>query len=174
MGERDGFAITHGPAPDRTLGLTRRDFCARSCWSALALAGVAGFAALSEACGGGGPTGPSGNLPSLPVVTGIVANNTLTVTVDSSSPLASIGAAALVQGASVPVLAVHTGDNAFSAFSAICTHQTCTITGFANNRFVCPCHGSQFDTSGNVVSGPAAQRLSRYNTQFAGTTLTIS
>ena len=172
MGERDGDALIPAPAAV-DVGLTRREFFARPCMTALSLLSLAALNGVASACGGS-PTGPSGDLPALPVVTGTAANNTLTLTIDAASPLAPVGAAALVQGATVPVLVVHNGDGAFSAFSAICTHQACTITDFASGRFVCPCHGSQYDTNGNVVSGPATQRLPRYNTQFSGTTLTIS
>jgi Rieske Fe-S protein len=54
------------------------------------------------------------------------------------------------------------------------THQACTITGHGNQTFVCPCHGSQFDTSGRVLSGPAPAPLPRYQTQFANNVLTIT
>lgn len=44
------------------------------------------------------------------------------------------------------------------AFSLICTHLGCTI---AENgvEFDCPCHGSRFDESGAVLTGPAQQPL---------------
>ncbi len=172
MGTRDRHAVASLPAlaPCR---LSRREFCAVPCMSALSLLAIAASGVVQTACGGS-PTGPSGNVPTLPVVNGTVSGSTVSVTIDAASPLAQVGSAALVQGANVPLLVAHTGDAAFSALSAICTHQGCTITGFANARFVCPCHGSQYDTSGNVVSGPAVQRLTRYNTQYSGSTLTIS
>ena len=44
--------------------------------------------------------------------------------------------------------------NSFRAASAICTHLGCTVN-LAGNGFHCPCHGSVFDQSGTVVSGPA-------------------
>jgi cytochrome b6-f complex iron-sulfur subunit len=173
MGERKDLALSG--AADRSpavsgASLTRRDFCARSCAAALS---VAATGALLGGCGGSS-TGPSDNIPALPVVNGTFANGAVTVTVDSSSPLTSVGAAALVQSAATPLLVVHAGSSAFSAFSGICTHQACTITGFADNRFVCPCHGSQYDTNGNVVSGPAPQSLQRFRASLSGTTLTIS
>jgi isorenieratene synthase len=60
------------------------------------------------------------------------------------------------------------------ALSAICTHQTCTITGFGNGQFVCPCHGSTFNTSGQVLGGPAPRDLFQFPTQFVNGVLTIT
>jgi len=171
MGERDDSPVSRARWADT---LTRRDFCTRSCWSALALTASGAIGTLSAACGGGSSTGPSANLPLLPVVTGTAANNAVSATVDASSPLAPVGSAALVQSSATPVLVVHSADTAFAAFIATCTHEACTITGFANNRFVCPCHGSQFDTGGSVVSGPAVRSLSKLNVQLSGNTLTVS
>ena len=46
------------------------------------------------------------------------------------------------------------------ALSAVCTHLGC-ITRFLSDQNViaCPCHGSRFDTEGNVVEGPAPRSL---------------
>jgi cytochrome b6-f complex iron-sulfur subunit len=48
--------------------------------------------------------------------------------------------------------------NSFRAASAICTHLGCTVN-LAGKGFHCPCHGSVFDQSGAVVSGPAPSGL---------------
>ncbi len=41
-----------------------------------------------------------------------------------------------------------------------CTHLGCTVTANANG-FACPCHGSRFGTSGQVLTGPAPRPLGR-------------
>lgn len=46
----------------------------------------------------------------------------------------------------------------FQAFSLICTHLGCTLED-SEGGFSCPCHGSQFDRDGQVLQGPASQRL---------------
>ena len=40
--------------------------------------------------------------------------------------------------------------------NAVCTHLGCTVPWVeAAGKFICPCHGSQYDTEGGVVRGPA-------------------
>jgi cytochrome b6-f complex iron-sulfur subunit len=144
----------------------RRTFCKRA--ASLAMLGpLATFGCSS-------PTSPGGSPSSLPVVTGTRSATGVTVTIDSSSPLAAVGALALVQTSSADFLVAHTAQNTFSALTATCTHQICTITGFSNSDFVCPCHGSTFETSGRVVAGPAPAPLHQYPVQFANGVLTIS
>lgn len=42
----------------------------------------------------------------------------------------------------------------------ICTHLGCTVNWKREqNRFVCPCHGSQYDSQGRVIHGPARRAL---------------
>jgi len=44
--------------------------------------------------------------------------------------------------------------------NAVCTHLGCVVPWNANeNKFMCPCHGSQYDNTGKVVRGPAPQSL---------------
>ena len=49
------------------------------------------------------------------------------------------------------------------AYSAVCTHNGCPITGIHDNKrmIVCNCHGSTFDVGndGAVAHGPATRRL---------------
>jgi len=48
----------------------------------------------------------------------------------------------------------------FKAFSAICTHQGCTVGTVADGLIQCPCHGSEFRIAdGSVARGPAAKAL---------------
>jgi len=47
------------------------------------------------------------------------------------------------------------------AFTAICTHQGCTVESVSGGTINCPCHGSKFDaTTGRPVAGPAPSPLS--------------
>jgi Rieske Fe-S protein len=48
----------------------------------------------------------------------------------------------------------------FKAFSAICTHQGCTVNKVADGTINCPCHGSKYAIAdGSVVHGPAQRSL---------------
>ncbi len=44
------------------------------------------------------------------------------------------------------------------AISLICTHLGCIVSK-TSQGFVCPCHGSRYDESGNVTKGPAPRAL---------------
>ena len=40
--------------------------------------------------------------------------------------------------------------------NAVCTHLGCVVPwNSAENKFICPCHGSQYNNQGKVVRGPA-------------------
>ena len=55
---------------------------------------------------------------------------------------------------------VHLQSGDFVAYSAICTHQGCTVA-YNNGQLACPCHGSVFDPAHGaaVVNGPAQRPL---------------
>lgn len=71
-------------------------------------------------------------------------------------------------------LVARTSQDAFSALTAVCTHEGCTITNVSGTTFICPCHGSQYSTSGAVLKSPATRSLTTFATQFANGTLTIT
>jgi len=54
-------------------------------------------------------------------------------------------------------------DGGFLALSRKCTHLGCTVPWLAKEqKFICPCHGSAFDITGNVISPPAPRALDMY------------
>ncbi|TNE60041.1 MAG: Rieske (2Fe-2S) protein [Bacteroidetes bacterium] len=53
--------------------------------------------------------------------------------------------------------------NGFSACLMRCTHQGCEVE-VQGDRYACPCHGSEFSFSGEVLNGPADQPLQTYKT----------
>ena len=58
------------------------------------------------------------------------------------------------------VVLTRTSAGAVHAFSAVCTHQGCTVNRVAAGTIDCPCHGSRFDAvTGAVVAGPAPRPL---------------
>ncbi len=54
-------------------------------------------------------------------------------------------------------------DGGFIALSLRCTHLGCSVSWEENKkRFICPCHSSAFDISGEVLNPPAARALDYY------------
>ncbi len=49
----------------------------------------------------------------------------------------------------------------YAVVSPICTHRGCTVD-VASGRLACPCHGSEYDRTGQVLKGPAERSLERY------------
>ncbi|GAA2922717.1 Rieske (2Fe-2S) protein [Streptomyces mexicanus] len=65
--------------------------------------------------------------------------------------------------------------NEFKAFSAICTHQGCTVSRVANGSIECPCHGSAFRADdGSVSHGPAQQPLEERRISVEGNTIRLT
>lgn len=57
---------------------------------------------------------------------------------------------------------ITTDDNdlEYYALNAVCTHLGCVVPwNAAQNKYMCPCHGSQYDKTGKVVRGPAPLSL---------------
>jgi nitrite reductase/ring-hydroxylating ferredoxin subunit len=94
-------------------------------------------------------------------------------------PLSGLGGPALAQLADIPVgggkvfpeqkvVVTQPTAGVVKAFSAVCTHQGCLVTGVEDGNIVCPCHGSAFKLAdGSVAAGPAKQAL-------PGVTVTVS
>jgi len=54
-------------------------------------------------------------------------------------------------------------------FLAVCTHEGCPLGWNPQQHLIrCPCHGSAFDTAGNVVNGPAQTPLTSLRTIVKG------
>ncbi len=60
------------------------------------------------------------------------------------------------------------------AYSRECTHRQCTVGPFINGVSSCPCHRSQFNLSGDNISGPAPRSLHQYRTSIAGNIITVN
>ena len=60
----------------------------------------------------------------------------------------------------------------FEAFTAVCTHQGCTVSDVSGGTVNCPCHGSRFSiANGSVVTGPAASALAPVSIKVQGTSI---
>ena len=79
------------------------------------------------------------------------------------------GSAVKFKDSGSPAVLVHLESGDFVAYSAVCTHQGCTVA-FNNGQLACPCHGSVFDpTNGaEVVNGPAQRPLPEIPVEVRG------
>jgi cytochrome b6-f complex iron-sulfur subunit len=120
------------------------------------------------------PSGPSLEDRPIPSANAAIVNGALVLTVDATSPLATVGNAVLIENGLGKFLVSRTGQDAFTALTAVCTHFGCTIVRYDNQIYECPCHGSRFGVNGNVVRGPASSSLRRFDTHFSNDILTIT
>lgn len=152
--------------------LSRRAFLKQTGCSIILLMGMG---MVVTACDSTEVAGPDPGNPGNGGDNGITINPT-TIVID----LTKSGAAVL--NASGGFLLIATGgamainDNGtIRAFTNVCTHQQCTTSwSFSNQRLVCGCHGSQFNTGGQVVVGPAASPLRVLAVSRSGNIVTIN
>jgi Rieske Fe-S protein len=143
---------------------SRRDFL-----KALAASGgAAACGSLLAGCGSASPAPGGGG--------GSSAEITLDLTRPENQALATVGGTLALDASALDskgILLFRSGENAVSAFSRKCTHLGCAIGGFQNGVSSCPCHGSQFDTAGKPVKGPAQNPLAAYTATISGSTVTV-
>ncbi len=65
-------------------------------------------------------------------------------------------------GAEFPICLYKKG-NVYTACLMKCTHRGCEVE-VRGSRYVCPCHGSEFDPGGTVLEGPAERPLKTFKT----------
>ena len=65
-------------------------------------------------------------------------------------------------------------DGGFLALSRTCTHLGCTVPWVAREKkFICPCHSSQFDITGEVTSPPAPRALDIFQVTIENNVVTV-
>jgi Rieske Fe-S protein len=128
--------------------------------------GVGAAAASLAACGGGAGSGSSssgsggsGGKEKAGSSAGGEAKGGGGAAIAQASELAPGSALTFKEGGQDAVL-VHLENGDFVAYSAVCTHQACTVA-YQKGQLACPCHGSVFDPANGaeVVTGPAQSPL---------------
>ncbi|MFI8256502.1 Rieske (2Fe-2S) protein [Streptomyces filamentosus] len=128
--------------------------------------------------GGDGGTGTSAPATAEPTGTATEPTGTATGTPAGGTPLAStseipVGGGTVFADRKVVVTQPVKGE--FKAFSAICTHQGCTVNKVADGTIDCPCHGSKYDIAdGAVKTGPASRPLPAERITVSGETITLA
>jgi Rieske Fe-S protein len=132
----------------------------------VAAAGAAGLAATLAACGSdhaGSDSGSSGKAGSSDKAEGPLTNT-------SDIPE---GGGKVFSDQKVVVTQPTKGD--FKAFSAVCTHQGCTVSTVSGGTINCPCHGSKFSIEdGSVKHPPATQPLPARKIEVSGSSIKLT
>lgn len=149
----------------------------------VAAAGGVGLAAVLTACGSGSSSHSSddaaGSSSASPAPSGGA---------DSGSPAAGGGGGGtpLAKTSEIPVgggkifaaqkvVVTQPSSGQFKAFSAVCTHQGCTVAKVSDGQIICPCHGSAFHVAdGSVAKGPATTALPAKNVTVSGDEVTLA
>ncbi|WP_042380943.1 Rieske (2Fe-2S) protein [Streptacidiphilus melanogenes] len=149
----------------------------------LAGAGVAGVAAVLAACSsaGGGSTdsappsqgsgdGAQSGAPSS-APSGAQAQGAGTVLGPVSD--VPVGGGKVYSAEKVVVTQPTAGT--YKCFTAVCTHQGCTVNSVSGGTINCPCHGSQFHIAdGSVAGGPAPSPLAAEKISVSGGQITLT
>jgi nitrite reductase/ring-hydroxylating ferredoxin subunit len=79
-------------------------------------------------------------------------------------------------GTYYPFTVTRAPNNVFHSVDTRCNHADCVVSPYneSTGLIECPCHGSQFSISGELVQGPATAPLICYNTTFNATTDVVS
>lgn len=132
---------------------------------------TAAAVAAATGCGGGSPTAPA-PFPT-PTPGGTPSPNELRV------PLPAVGLTVPATGqllAPLPLAITRVTETKVVAVSRICTHEGCTVNLPAASLLTldCPCHGSRFEVTGQVVNGPAARPLASFPTVIDGNQVVVT
>jgi Rieske Fe-S protein len=188
---------TPTPFPEATLPETAQSPAVPTCCGRRSVLRAAGLVALSggavalAACSADSPTTtPSAGATSATPSTAESSAAASPSAAASESPSEQATSEAAPEGSAVAISEVAVGggvvvdekyvvtqptDGEFKAFSAICTHQGCTVGGVEDGAIVCPCHNSHFDIStGNPVSGPAQEPLSSAELTTSGDNIYVT
>jgi cytochrome b6-f complex iron-sulfur subunit len=79
-----------------------------------------------------------------------------------NSDLAKVGGAVFLDDED---MLVRVSQTQFVALSLICKHKGCTVE-LTGNKFVCPCHGSEYALDGKVTEGPSKKNLDTYDVVY--------
>jgi Rieske Fe-S protein len=74
-----------------------------------------------------------------------------------------------------PAIVIRTPANEYRAFSAVCTHMTCTVQYRADLQHIwCACHNGHYDLQGRNIAGPPPRPLEAYDVNLRDGELIVS
>ncbi len=92
-----------------------------------------------------------------------IRHNTILVSKAEAPQLSALNEILLIYaaGLTTPIILRSIEGQGVIALSLECTHRGCEVRPFPNS-LECTCHGSEFNTLGEVVEGPAIQPLKKF------------
>jgi cytochrome b6-f complex iron-sulfur subunit len=143
-----------------SITLTRRRAVTVGAAAAAGAVGVVGLTACggsSSASTGGASTASAASSPDSSAAATGSAGGAAALAKLSDVP---VGGVLVVQDASgAPLVLAQPTAGQVIGFSGTCTHQGCAVAADGKGGLKCPCHGSTFDDTGKVLSGPASTAL---------------
>ncbi|MFF8609448.1 Rieske (2Fe-2S) protein [Streptomyces sp. NPDC015346] len=137
----------------------------------LLLAGAGSVAALTTGCGSDGDK--DGGTAASPTPTGTTTRSAPAGESLGRTSQIPVGGGTVFKERKVVVTQPTAGE--FKAFSAVCTHQGCTVAKVENGTIDCVCHGSRFRIAdGSVAAGPASRPLPEERITVSGDTITLA
>lgn len=159
---------------EATINESLQNSCTRREFVKQAVTGLGTFAMgtfaiqLLTSCTSSNPTGPSNNNDFELIVYLSLTDNQALNTIGGTLALGSN------ELDNSGLLLIRQSESSIRAFSRECTHNQCTIGAFQNGKSVCPCHGSEYSTTGAVIKGPAPKSLKEYTVSIDENIITIS
>jgi Rieske Fe-S protein len=139
-----------------------------SCNRRTFLVGIGAIAApMLAACGSDSVTAA----PVAPAEAYRIDGNDVVVSVDRIPTLAANEQPVVLLAARLIV--VRAAADRFRALSVECPHSGCAVSNVSGSKLVCPCHGSEFDSSGRRLAGPAPTGLTELTSTFDAESRTL-
>ncbi len=134
--------------------------------------GAAAVAAAAGCGGGGSPSSPTPPATPTPGPTPATPNQVRV-------PLPAVGQTVAATGQllePLPLAITRVSDASIAAVSRICTHQGCTVDlpSAPGRSLDCPCHGSRYLVTGQVINGPAMRALASFPATIEGTQVVVT
>ncbi len=116
----------------------------------------------------GSSTQPTGDAPAAP--SPAAAGEVLVATTD-----VPVDGGVIVDAGQTKVVVTQPTAGDFVGLSAVCPHQKCLVNEVAEQKILCPCHGSQFSiTDGAVIQGPATTGLASVAVRVDGANVVLA
>ncbi|MGH2575835.1 MAG: ubiquinol-cytochrome c reductase iron-sulfur subunit [Ignavibacteria bacterium] len=81
---------------------------------------------------------------------------------EKNASLANVGGSVLLDDENI---LIRMSQTQFAALNLICRHKGCVVE-LDKTKFVCPCHGSEYELDGKVTMGPSKENLKTYETVY--------